>query len=204
MPDFLEHLLPTPTCVVAFGSGDRETVVPGVPNYEFANSLRELGVSYVLMHDGSHTWYEGGIVGIGDKNAVAAYIAALKKRYAWVITTGSSFGAYGALLYGQLAPADEVIAISPLTVLGPSAVAEFEQKWHHRINSPDDLDLKPLFTEGLRAKVKAFVTDGDGAELDLHMTQRLGITDITLIPGHAHGALARHMRDTGMFKDLFT
>jgi pimeloyl-ACP methyl ester carboxylesterase len=203
MSGYQEYLAATRTCIVAFASGDKETIVPDLPNFEFGGSLRLLGCSHVLMRDATDSWYEDGIEGIGDRLAVAKYIDNLKNRYKRVVTTGVSLGAYGALLYGQLAPAHEIIAISPLTALGPRVVGEFEDKWKHRVDCPLDLDLKPYFPGGPTPKTRVFISDGDGCELDRYMAERIGVTDITLIPGHTHGALGRHMRDIGMFKELF-
>ena len=203
MKNYEEHFYETPLCVVAFASDGGRSIIPDVPDYEFGNYLATLGCSFVLMRDTPDRWYTQGIEGIGDNEAVAGYISDLTKRYKKVITTGVSFGAYGALMYGQMAPVDEIVAISPLTVIGAAAEAELEPQWHHRIASDKSLDLKPLFSGGPLTDVKIFVSDGEGTELDMWMAKRLGINPVTLIRGHSHGGLARYMRDNGFFADLF-
>jgi hypothetical protein len=202
--NYEEHLFDTPLCVVAFASDGGRSIIPDVPDYEFGNYLATLGCSYVLMRDTPDRWYTQGIEGIGDSWAVAKYIYDLRQTYDKVMTTGVSFGAYGALMYGAMAPADEIVAISPLTAIGAAAEAELEPKWHHRIKSDKSLDLKPLFSmDGHVTNVKIFVSDGEGAELDLWMAERLGINPVTMIRGHSHGGLARWMRDNGFFEELF-
>ncbi len=203
MSNYEEHLFETPLCVVAFASDGGRSIIPDVPDYEFSNSLAALGCSFVLMRDTPDRWYTQGIEGIGDNQDVATYIHRLRIRYKKVMTTGVSFGAYGALMYGVLGEVREIVAISPLTVIGAAAEAELEPKWHHRIASDKSLDLKPLFINGYIPNVKIFVSDGEGAELDLWMAKRLGTNPVTMIRGHSHGGLARYMRDNGFFEELF-
>ena len=203
MSGYEEHLSDTRTCVVAFASGDGSTIIPDVPNFEFGAALGTLCCSYVLMRcSNTDVWYEAGIDGIGDAGDVIRYVRDLSYAYR-VITTGVSWGAYGALLYGQLAPAHEIVAFSPITATGSKIEPELDQHWHHRIAAASPIDLKPHFTTGPIPKTPVFVSDGDGTELDYMMARRLGISDITLIPGHSHGTLARHMRETGWFERLF-
>ena len=195
--DYQEHFTNTDTCVITFASGEGR-------EFEFHKSLQKIGIAHVTLRDPTGCWYEKGVYGIGEQRAVKDYINKLKLRYSKIITTGVSLGSYGALLYGQIAPATEIIAISPLTVLGPRGAKEFAGPLAHRVATPHlDLDLKPYFPTGPATKIRAFISDGDGAELDRQMTERLGITDITLIPGHTHGALARHMRDAGWFEKIY-
>jgi pimeloyl-ACP methyl ester carboxylesterase len=205
MTGYEEHLSDTQTCVVAFASGDGSTIIPDVPNFEFGATLEKLGCSYVLMRcSNAEIWYEAGVEGIGDRTSVASYVALLAHRYR-VITVGVSWGAYGALLYGQLGCVQEIIAISPITGTGAMIEPELEKRWHHRIAASHPIDLKPLFMSRPRvARIRAFISDGDGTELDRMMAQRLGIKNINLIPGHSHSGLAKHMRDSGSFERLFT
>lgn len=205
MTGYEEHLSDTRTCVVAFASGDGSTIIPDVPNFEFGASLEKLGCSYVLMRcSNTETWYEAGIEGIGDRKEVGTYVARLGARYRRLITTGVSWGAYGALLYGLIGCSHDTVVISPITATGSCIEPELEAKWHHRIAASHPVDLKPLFERFPHfARIRVFISDGDGTELDSMMAQRLGITAITLIPGHSHSGLAKHMRDTGWFERLF-
>jgi hypothetical protein len=214
--NYEEHLSDTDLCVVAFASD-------GGKKYDFHDTLEKRGCSYVLMRDTPDRWYTQGIDGLGDSNVVAAYIHGLSIRYRKVICAGVSFGAWGALMYGQMAAVHEIVAISPLTAIGKAAQDELAPKWHHRVESEHSLDLKPFFVNTpISPIVRIFISDGDGAELDMWMATRLGscevVTDpkpdalkvrarglfyVSLIPGHTHGGLAKHMRDTGWFERLF-
>lgn len=199
MVDYKEKLfINGDICVVAF-AGDSQK------EFEFGNLLSTCGVSYVLFRDSNTKWYQNGVAGIGDRAETVKYIWRLKEEY-YVKTIGVSNGAYGALFYGQLAGVDEVIAISPVT--GKEA-DDFDPKWHSRIlplpgyvdPSPCE-DLRRHYRDGAIPYCRAFVSDGDGTELDYQMAARIGLTDITVIPGFGHSALAKHMRDTGMLERL--
>ena len=204
MTGYEEHLSDTRTCVVAFASGDGSTIIPDVPNFEFGAALEKLGCSYVLMRcSNTDVWYEAGIEGIGDAGDAIRYVRDLSYAYR-VITTGVSWGAYGALLYGQLAPAHEIVAFSPITATGAKIEPELEPRWHHGIAASSPIDLKQHFTTGPIPKTRVFVSDGDGTELDMMMAERLGIMEITFIPGCSHASLAKAMRDGGWFESLFS
>jgi hypothetical protein len=50
--------------------------------------------------------------------------------------------------------------------------------------------------------VRAFISDGDGCEVDLEVAARIGCKDIFLIPGHEHKDLGAVMRDSGAIREL--
>jgi hypothetical protein len=209
--DYQEHLLDSSHCVIAFAASGGE--FGDLDHYAFGHSLHDLGVAHVLMRDTKDFWYQHGVDGIKDgRIGVVAYIVALSFRYPRIILTGVSSGAYAALLYGQLAsgisPAGlEVTVFSPCTGLGESVCADFEAHWHHRVRHPpgeqEILDLKTIYANGPSCTVRAFISDGDGTELDWQMATRIGCHDITLIPGASHAGLAKMMRDQGYFRKLF-
>lgn len=190
--DFEEHLRPTSTVVFAFSSQ------PG--RYEFKNTLQRLGVSYVLFRDGGEGWYQS------VAPAAADYFRATAVGYTRSIALGLSKGAYAALMFGHLTPVSEIIALSPVTGVGEDVRPDFDEKWffrvHHAPNKDPIMDLKPLFARGTRARVQAFVGDGVGTELDIGMAQRIGITDITVVPGVDHASMARVLRDNGWLAQL--
>lgn len=192
------HAATSEICVIAFSTH-------GAKEFEWRRSLNDLGVSYVLVRDTSERWYTEGVSGIGGQEEVATFLHNVTRNYKRRIALGLSSGAYGALLFGAKIPAHEIIAISPVTVLGHSVAHEFEPQWRRRLGlSPPlsrDLDLRPLYTNGSRRTVRAFVSDGDGAELDARMCELIGVAP-TLISGHSHAKLARHMVDAGMIRDL--
>jgi hypothetical protein len=204
MNDFERHLrLVEPqihhaeTVVVSFASGPVK--------FEFGSFLRECGIPHVLFRDSSEKWYQEGILGIGDRTSTVLFVNELKRSYDRVVTLGLSAGAYGALMYGQLAKVDKVVAISPITAKGNYLFPEFDCVWHERValgpEHPVVEDLHPLFIVS-SVLVEAFVSDGDGTELDRQMCERIGIGNIKFIPGYSHPGLAAFMRDSGMLEQV--
>jgi hypothetical protein len=186
--------------VIAFAGGPQNV-------YQFGKSLRELRVPHVLMRDSTQKYHGFGVEGIGDRAAVVDYIRGFADAGFRVVTTGVSSGAYAALLYGQLVPVHEVIAISPLS---GRELDDFAPEWHDVIYDPNQADMDDLrkyFRDGPVPKVRAFISDDHPTcTCDRQMCTRIGISerDITLIPGYTHGDLARlGMRDKGMFQELF-
>lgn len=216
MTDYQEHLIDSPTCVVAFAASGGE--FGDLDHYAFGNSLAKLGVAHVLMRDTRDYWYQHGVEGIGDDRAVTNYLTGLLETYPKVLLTGVSSGSYGALKYGQLTaqnvgggfapPRLGMIAISPCTGLGEEVFPDFEAHWHHRIRrNPGDrpiVDLKVFYPIGPLCPARAFISNGEGTELDRQMARRIGIVNITMIPGASHAGLGKLMRDRGDFERLFT
>jgi hypothetical protein len=180
--------------VVAFAGGTQN-------HFQFRNTLRDLGVSYILLRDSTQRYYWHGVMGIGNREAVCEFLRFYAKRY-HTVAVGISSGSYAALLYGQLVPLEEVIAISPLS---GREVDDFAPEYHPQITDPntDMADLRQFYQNGPRTQVRAYVSDGDGTEIDRQMAERIGVKDIIVIPGYAHKDLAVGMRDKGMFKELF-
>lgn len=211
MTDFLEHHNGSPICVVAFASSGANK--NGEPVFEWKRTLDSLGVSYILLRDSADRWYQDGVKGIGGQEAVSDFIRRecwIKNRYERIIHLGLSSGAYAALLFEHLAMSGSAIAISPVTVLGGEAADSFPPQYAHRLKLPPQLsapiDLRCPDPTGYgpwssRKGVRAFVSDGEGAELDARMCELIGITP-TLIPGQSHAGLARHMVDTGLVQKL--
>lgn len=207
MVDFLVKPRNCRTGVVAFASGGPE-FRHEIPAFEWQRTLDALDVGYVLLRDSRERWWQDGVVGIGDTAAVIAYLRGALGPYRRRVALGLSSGAFAALQFGWWVPVDEVIAISPVTMLGPAAEQEFPE-WMTRVRlPPHQADL----TVNLRAsfawvnvaehpEIRAYVSDGDGAELDAKMCHLIGVTP-TVIPGHSHADLARHMRDTGLVQKL--
>lgn len=199
--DFEYYLYPEDPyrVVVAFAGGPQNV-------YQWGKSLVALRRSHVLMRDSTQRYHGEGVLGIGDRVAMVQFMRHLRARSDKVTTVGVSSGAYAALLYGQLTPVDEVIAISPLT---GRDVDDFAPEWHAQIVDPAQPhmdDLRKYFVNGPKPKVRAFISDSyPTCTLDRQMCTRINILDqdITLIPGFEHGELARGMRDMGMFKELF-
>ena len=182
-------------CVFAFASGD-------CAKFEWKDTLDRLGVNYILFRDHTDRWYTQGVAGVGNVSVTVNYMRLVSFQYSRCLTLGLSKGAYAALMYGYLAKIREIIAISPVTGLSYETYPDFDPKWHHRLEHVrTDYkvdDLKPLFRSNTyEPMVHAFISDGDGAELDHTMCTRIGVEPI-LIPGHTHEALGAVVRDTGM------
>lgn len=198
MVDFEYYLYPTDPdrLVIAFAGGPQNV-------FQWGRSLAALGRSHLLVRDSTQHYHGNGILGIGDREAVTRFIRGI---HGYVTTVGVSSGAYAALLYGQLAPVQEVVAISPLT---GRDVDDFAPEWHAQIIDPAQPhmdDLRKYFKKGPRTRVRAFISDSyPTCTLDRQMCTRINIPDqdITLIPGYEHGELARGMRDRGMLRELF-
>jgi hypothetical protein len=171
--------------------------------FQFRTILSKTGHSFVLFRDMTQQYYLNGIVGLGNQEAVLNYIRDFIRHDYHVMTIGVSSGAYAALFYGQLVPVDEVIVFSALT--GRDGCDDFDQSVQHRIVDPNTRvpDLRPYFKNGPIPKVKSFISDGHGCDLDRQMVERLGVTDINLVPGFIHGELARGMRNKGMMQEIF-
>lgn len=187
--DFEEHLHGGRRVVVAFAGGPQNV-------YQFGRLLARLGTPHVLMRDSTQKLHQHGVAGIGDFLQTATYIARLRRQYGMVTTVGVSSGSYSALLYGQMIGVDEVVAVSPLSTR--TEVDDFDPRWHSQIvdpNQADAPDLRHFFRNGPIPHVRAYVSDGEATELDRQMATRIGITDITLVPGYSHSQLARGMRD---------
>lgn len=184
--ELVQHLIDTPTCVIAFSTQDHNFVF-GLPRHEFGVTLRSLGVAYVLVRDNGH-WYHQGIAGTDADS----YFAQLRRRYARLIAIGVSYGAHGALLYGAKIPADEVIAISPVGDVG---------RWLRYWNQGDS-EYKLPSVNGGTPRVRAFIGTGKDTDLDAQTCEELKIEDVTVFEGVSHSGVARHMRDLGMFRTL--
>lgn len=203
MTDFEEHLAPSPTLVFAFSSSRGD--YGDLPRYEFGASLREMGLAYVLLRDSTEGWWQRGVAGIGDIDDVAAYMRRIMQIYPRSVALGLSSGAYAALLFGQRAPTHEVLALSPVTGQGGSVYPDFHPMHHHRVRDEPGrpvIDIKDEYRDGPRARVRVFVGDQPGTDLDRQMALRAGLTDVTLVPGSDHAGLARAMRDRGMLREL--
>jgi hypothetical protein len=212
-PDVIEHLIDAETCVVAFASNEGEFSVE-MPHFEFGKTLRGMGVAYVLVRDSTGYRQHYGIQGIGDRAAVVSYLLQLGDKYQRLVLVGLSSGALAAMMYGQLMAMDalfihdglEVIAISPYSDVGDPPGA-YGKDWQSR--GPWDVlsmsllsDIKPIFEGGPKVKIRAFYSDGIGTEYDFEQAHRIGVTDLTLVPGASHSGLGKLMRDKGLLQKV--
>ena len=196
MVDFEEHLKSSGRLIIAFAGGPQN-------RYQWGKTLESRGVSYVLIRDSTQHYNHYGVLGIGTQQDVIDYIRCfVMLDKGKVSTIGVSSGAYPALLYGQRARVNEIVVFSALT----SRQADgFDPADHHLIVdlANPDVELLPFFKQGPIPRVQAFISDGPDTRLDRQMIERIGITPV-VVPGFAHGELARGMRDLGMLKELLS
>ncbi len=191
-PDFSEHVLSEGCLVFVFGSDF-------FPRLEWGNFLTGLNVSHVLFRDSFGHFFNEGIYGLGDIDALVAYMKSKKNDFKTTITLGTSLGSWAALKFGKLAEVDKVIAISPFTGCGEQVYDDFPHDcWkyiEHDHNVMPITDLKPMYAADPIPYIYAFVTDGEGPNptiVDRTMAERVRAHEITLIPGHTHGAHDGH------------
>lgn len=202
--DYARHVAGAATtsacCVVSFSSR------PHV--FEWGRFLTRIGVPHVLMRDSTERWYQEGVTGLGGRVDVLDCICDLKAGYDKVIALGLSSGSYAALLYGDACAVDMVLMVSPVTGKGDALMSDFDPRWHYRIEHgpehPPVADLKPMMPRGPRVPVRAYVSDGEGTELDRQMALRVGINEHSIIhvPGYSHSTLGAAVRDNGMLENM--
>lgn len=190
--DYEEHLVKgAETCFVSFasmGEGD-----PNGCHFEWRAPLLSLGASVVLIRDPQYQWYQAGIGGIGDIATSAEYVRGLKRQCDRLITIGVSMGGFGALLFGILAGADEIIALAPQTILGDDP--RWVDNWP-LIKSMPHPDIVPLLP--CASRISVFIGDSDERSLDLKHYERIAAhASLTIVPGCHHATLARVVRDKG-------
>lgn len=201
MIDYEEHLYwDTPQLVIAFAGGPQNV-------YQFGKSLTKLQVDHVLIRDSRQMYCYYGVIGIGNRSAVANFIDNYyyhPQHYDKIITTGVSSGGYPALYYGQIVAVDKVVVFSAITGRQADDFSE-EDRWRILDSScPKDLDLRQYFINGPIPEVQAFIGDAEDTKLDRQMVERIGITDIAVVANCSHADVARRLRDEGKFKELFT
>jgi len=115
----------SPVLVITFGCAALRQSAKCL--YGFIGVLGNHDVKKLFIKDSKTAWFLRGIVGISDNTPACAKAIKLFARMMGVeriITIGSSMGAYGALLYGNLLRADVVLAFGPQTAIDP-ATAEW-------------------------------------------------------------------------------
>jgi hypothetical protein len=120
------------------------------PGFEWVNLLTDQAVNLLWLRDPLQHWYLGGLPEIGDLQASAEFVREFAQGQ-HVTITGSSMGGFGALLYGALIQADEVVAFAPQTNLTEAWMAGIDdQRWPVKMREVREagyspLDLQPLF-----------------------------------------------------------
>lgn len=217
MTDVVENLFPSPVCVAAFSSNDDYD--GAVLKFEFGNMLEAMGIAYVLFRDSTRYRHQYGILGVGTRTDVVDYLLSLSRDYPRLVLTGISAGSLAACMYAQLMAMKcagryngstlknvEVVALSPYSDVGdPDGAfgADWQSRGPWKVHTMSLLsDISVIFDEGSLVKTRAFYSDGDNTHLDRWHAERLGITDLTLIPGASHANLGKLMRDSGQLQKV--
>jgi len=96
----------------------------GIPPFEFFKITSDLDTNRVFIRDLPQAMYHRRLPGAGG--GVDGIVKVLKEKIdengiERVVVVGNSGGGYASLLMGALLEADEVIAFSPVTFIGPLA-----------------------------------------------------------------------------------
>jgi hypothetical protein len=106
------------TLIVCFGGFALK--MGGIAPYDFLNFITTnfTNVDKIFYRDVTQLCYHRGFNNITtDIETTVIYLREKIKKYKRVIFTGSSAGAYAALLYGSLLNVHEIIAFKPVTIL---------------------------------------------------------------------------------------
>jgi hypothetical protein len=92
----------------------------GLPPYDFLNFITNnfTNVDKLFYRDVKQLCYHSGLNNISDSiESTVTYLQQKIANYKKVIFTGTSAGAYGALLYGSLLNVSDVVVFNPVTIL---------------------------------------------------------------------------------------
>lgn len=120
------HRIGSPNLVIAFGSKG-QGVFSKRP--ELAGTLTKLPCDSLYYRDFLQAWWAQGLVGLSnDIPSTAEYIRSVIARggYQRVIMTGSSMGAYAAILFGAMIGVERVVAFAPQTHLQRRVFDQFD------------------------------------------------------------------------------
>jgi len=107
----------TDTIIVCFGGFALK--MGGIPPYDFLNFLgKNFNADKIFYRDLKQMCYHYGIDGISkDIDTTVAYLKTKLTGFRRVIFTGTSAGAYAAILFGSLLNVSEVLVFNPITIL---------------------------------------------------------------------------------------
>lgn len=120
------HATAANTLVVAFTGVSQG--LGGIP-FEFHRSLSKLPTAALYIRDLAQAWYQG------EPSEIASLVAEILETKAIIgarrlVMIGNSMGGFGALLYGALCDADEVVAFAPQTAIAPDVTESLgDRRW---------------------------------------------------------------------------
>lgn len=198
--DLQSNLIVSDTCIVGFASmGD--DCGGGIAPFEWARTFSGLGVAHVLMRDRHLCWYQRGVEGLGDIDAVAAYVRGLRSTYPRVITTGISMGGYAALMFGALGEATEIVAMSPQTQLSDDE--RWDKHWAAYVHPVMRHRSLRSVMQDYKGRVRIFVGGADPhISEDMMHAGQIKAESVTIIQSCNHSGVGPWLRDTGFFREL--
>jgi len=163
-------------------------------------------VDKLFLRDLSRSWYLHGLPGVSaDVASTVAYLRQRRTDYDRLLFLGCSAGGTAAILYGELVPADRVIAFAPQTVLGERKPRELrDDRWEPalvrlRASLADSRHLDLAATVPLHTGVDIYYPHGSPE--DRAHAEALAGPRVRRFPqpGASH-VIALEMRDDGRLK----
>jgi hypothetical protein len=192
--------------LVCFGGLDGQD--PGAPRFELQGLTARLPVHRVFVRDLEQCWYQRGLSGLGDDvDSAADGLRTLLEAVdgSPSVFVGTSSGGYAAILFGVLARADRIVALSPQASLRwRDRFRARDRRWPAQVRkarrSGTDrchLDLVALLREH-PDHPPVSVHFGERDPRDTRAAHALGRVDGVELIGHPGGHLfVRKLRDAG-------
>lgn len=186
----------------------------GIPPFEFRRITSEFEVNTVFIRDVSQSWYHGLLDGVGRglRGVAETLRETIRERsIERTVMVGNSMGGYAALIVGAIIGAEEVLAFSPITFIGP--VARFrhgDRRWRREILRAYQYSL----AGGRFFDARPAVAARRGTLFHVHYctSERLDVAHAVRLRGfagvelHAYERggheLVKHLRDTGELAPL--
>jgi len=190
----------------------------GIPPFEFFRIASELEAKRVFVRDLNQAAYHRDLPGMpGGVDGIVRYLKRVISEHhiRRTVIAGNSLGGYAALLVGSLLGADEVLAFSPYTFIGPvarllsgdtrvarvaiRALLSRNARWRY-------FDLAGVYaSEENPPECEIYYCDqGTQGRLDaLHATRMARFPSIHLhIRNEGGHDLVKHLRDVGELADI--
>lgn len=149
--------LPT---VVAFSS-----VNTPKGNFKPYKTILETKANIVFVNDAGNNWYLSGVEGVGDnysKSAKKIIELARSIGNGWVMTFGTSMGAYGAMLYAAVGGANKCVAFGPEVMLDQPG-----SRSHQHKNKDAFLSFSSLLAYVKNSTAIFYLITSESDEIDL-------------------------------------